>query len=120
VRKGEVEDHAIADLTLANGLHVRIACSWNLNAGQDAVIEAAFYGTKAGARMRNPNGSFFDFSAELFHGRDREVIATPPDQWGGRAAAEWVQKLDAGERFSGSTNGLLESARTLDRLYGRG
>jgi len=119
-REGEVEDYAIAELTLANGAHVRIACSWNLNAGQDAVIESAFYGTEAGARMRNSNGSFFDFTAELFHGRDREVIASPPDQWGGRAAVEWVEKLASGERFSGSANGLLETASTLDRLYGRG
>ena len=120
LRDDEVEDYATGELTLGNGAHVRIACSWNLNAGQDAVIEAAFYGTKAGARMRNANGSFFDFRAELFHGRDCETIAAPPDPWGGRAAVDWVDKLDAGARFAGSTTGLLENARTLDRLYGRG
>jgi hypothetical protein len=30
-----------------------------------------------------------------------------------------VRKLSAGERFAGSTTGLVETARTLDRLYGR-
>jgi hypothetical protein len=30
-----------------------------------------------------------------------------------------VHKLAAGERFSGTTEGLLETARVLDRLYGR-
>jgi hypothetical protein len=31
-----------------------------------------------------------------------------------------VTKLAAGERFAGTTKGLLETARVLDRLYGRG
>lgn len=33
--------------------------------------------------------------------------------------AEWVEKLAAGQRFAGSTDGLLETARVLDRVYGR-
>jgi len=117
VRADEVENYATGELTLANGTNVRIACSWNLNAGQDAVIDATFYGTDAAARMANRDGSFFDFSAELMRGRDRETLLEPPDDWGGRAAAEWVRKLAAGERFSGTTEGLLETARVLDRLY---
>lgn len=117
VREGEVEDYATGELTLANGVHVRLACSWNLSAGLDAVIEAKFYGTEGGAAVRNENGSFFDFTADLFKGRSAERIASPPDDWGGRAAAEWVRKLAAGERFAGSTAGLLETATALDRLY---
>ena len=120
VRDGEVEDYAVGELALANGVTVRIACSWNLSAGRDAVIDATLYGTDGGAQMRNENGSFFDFTADLFSGRDSQRIAAPPDDWGGRAAAEWVRKLAAGERFAGSTQGLLETARALDRLYGRG
>lgn len=119
VRPDEVEDYAIGSLSLADGTQVRIACSWNLDAGRDAVIEASFYGTGGGARMHNENGSFFDFSADRFKGRDAECIASPPDDWGGRAAAEWVRKLAAGLHFEGSTTGLIASARTLDRLYGR-
>jgi predicted dehydrogenase len=115
----EVEDYAAGGLTLANGVTARIACSWNLSAGRDAVIEARFYGTSGGAAMVNQNGSFFDFSAELFRGSNREPLTAPPDSWGGRAAAEWVIKLAAGERFAGTTAGLLETARVLDRLYGR-
>ena len=115
----EVENYATGELALANGVRARIACSWNLNAGSDAVIEASFYGTEAGAAMRNENGSFFDFSADLLKGRDRESLARPPDDWGGRAAADWIRKLASGERFAGSTDGLLETARVLDWLYGR-
>jgi predicted dehydrogenase len=117
---GEVENYATGELVLGNGVQARIACSWNLSAGRDAVIEASFYGTAGGAAMRNENGSFFDFSADLFRGQNSERIASPPDDWGGRAAAEWIRKLAAGERFEGTTSGLLETARVLDRLYGRG
>jgi predicted dehydrogenase len=119
VRDAEAEDYAIAQLSLGNGVTVRIACSWNLNAGQDAVIEASVTGTDGAAQMRNEKGSFFDFSADLLRGRERERIASPPDEWGGRAAVEWLRKLVRGERFSGSTKGLLETATVLDRLYGR-
>jgi predicted dehydrogenase len=117
VREGEVEDYAIGQFRLANGVTVRIACSWNLNAGADAVIEASFYGTKGGAQMRNDNGSFFDFTADLLKGRDAHRLAAPPDDWGGRAAVEWVRKLAARRRFAASTEGLLETTIVLDRLY---
>ena len=58
VQAHEVENYAAGEITLANGVHVRIACSWNLSAGQDAVIEASFYGPSGGAQMRNESGSF--------------------------------------------------------------
>ena len=119
VRPREVEDYAAGSLKLSNGAHVRIACSWNLSAGTDAVILAGFYGTEGGAEMRNENGSFFDFTAELFEGRQRRLLTSPPDDWGGRAGAEWIEKLAAGARFEQSTTGLLETARVLDTLYGR-
>jgi predicted dehydrogenase len=119
VRPNEVEDYAVGTLKLDNGCVVRIACSWNLSAGRDAVIEAAFHGTEGGARMANVNGSFFDFSAELLKGRDSIPIVSPPDDWGGRAAVEWARKLAAGERFAGTTSGLLETACALDLLYRR-
>lgn len=96
-----------------------IACSWNLSCGTDAIIRATFHGTEGSAEMRNEKPSFLNFTADLFKGRERQRLAAPPDEWGGRAAAEWVEKLAAGERFAGSTEGLLETARVLDRIYGR-
>jgi predicted dehydrogenase len=117
LRPGEVEDYAWGELMLSNEAQLRIACSWNLNAGRDAVIEARFHGTSASAEMRNVDGSFFDFAAELFKGRETRRVSSPPDEWSGRAAVEWVRKLAAGNGFSGSTTGLLQTARALDRLY---
>ncbi|HYE51630.1 MAG TPA: Gfo/Idh/MocA family oxidoreductase [Azospirillaceae bacterium] len=118
-RPDRVEDYAVATLGLADGAAVRLACSWRLQAGCDAVIEAAFYGTGGGVSLRNVNGSFYDFMAERFRGTARETLAVPPDAWGGRAAADWAARLAAGARFDPEAERLVEVARVLDRIYGR-
>jgi predicted dehydrogenase len=114
-----VEDYAIATLDLACGATVRLACSWKLQAGCDAVIAAAFHGTEGGAALRNVDGSFYDFVAERHRGTARETLATPPDAWGGRAAADWVARLAAGEGFDPAAERFGTVARVLDRIYGR-
>ena len=116
----QVEDHAVASFTLAGGTVVRLACSWRLHAGQDAQIEAAFYGTQGGAALRNVGGSFYDFQAEHFTGTQRHVLATPPEEWGGRAAAAWASQLRADRRFDPSADQLVAVARVLDRIYAHG
>ncbi len=116
---GEVEDYAVATLGLEGGRAVRLACSWRLQAGRDAIIEAAFYGTGGGAALRNVDGSFYDFVAERYHGTATETLASPPDAWGGRAAADWAKRLAAGERFAADADRLVDVARALDRIYGR-
>ncbi|WP_243371688.1 Gfo/Idh/MocA family oxidoreductase [Geotalea sp. SG265] len=116
---GMVEDYAVASLGTENGSIVRIACSWNLPAGQDAVIESTFFGTKGGARFSNINGSFYDFTAERFTGTSRETLSVPPEEWGGRAALAWVEQLQHGGAFSPATENLLLTAAALDAAYGR-
>jgi predicted dehydrogenase len=115
----EVEDYAVATVELANGALARIACSWHLQAGRDAVISADFYGTEGGASLRNVNGSYLDFTAERYRGTQREVLAVPPDAWGGRAAAGWAERLAAGARFDPDNEYLVTVADVLDRIYGR-
>jgi predicted dehydrogenase len=117
--RGKVEDFAVATLELADGSVIRLACSWRSPAGCDAIISAAFYGTEGGAVFRNVDGSFYDFTAERYRGTARETLATPPDAWGGRAAADWVKQLAAGARFDPAAERLVEVARVLDRIYGR-
>jgi predicted dehydrogenase len=114
-----VEDYATARIDLANGATLQLACSWRLPAGCDAVIEAAFYGTRGGAALRNVAGSFYDFTVERFHGTRRELLAGPPDAWGGRAAVDWASRLAAGGRYDPAVERLVGVAAVLDRVYGR-
>jgi predicted dehydrogenase len=113
------EDYATATIGVDGGTTVGLTCSWRVSAGRDAVIEAAFYGTGGGAALRNVDGSFYDFTAELYHGTARETLSSPPDAWGGRAAADWVRRLAEGERFDPACERLVEVAGVLDRIYGR-
>ncbi len=116
---GKVEDYAVATIELETGTVGRLACSWRLQAGRDAIISAAFYGTQGGAALRNVDGSFYDFVAERYRGTACEVLAAPPDAWFGRAAADWASRLASGERFDPQAEHLVAVSRTLDRIYGR-
>jgi len=118
-RLDRVEDYAVATLTLDTGAVVQLACSWRLQAGRDAVISAAFYGTAGGAALKNVGGSFYDFTAERYRGTATETLTRPPDAWGGRAAADWARRLGAGERFDPAAERLVDVAQALDRIYGR-
>jgi predicted dehydrogenase len=113
-----VEDFATATLDLESGASVSLACSWNLPAGQDAVISATFYGTAGGVQMRNVGGSFYNFVAERFDGTSRTSLVNPPDAWGGRAGVHWAERLGAGVRFDPDAERLEEISAVLDRIYG--
>ena len=114
-----VEDYALARLDLETGATVQLTCSWNLPAGRDAVIGATFYGTEGAAALTNVDGSFYDFRAERYRGTSRELLAEPPDAWGGRAAVEWAQRLASGAKYDPSTERLVDVAGALDRIYRR-
>lgn len=118
-RPGVVEDFALAQFDTACGATVRLACSWNLPAGRDAVIEAVFHGTHGAAAMRNVNGSFLDFTAEHFEGTRATVLATPPDDWGGRAAVHWARQLADGAGHDPAVARVAQVADVLDAIYGR-
>jgi predicted dehydrogenase len=119
VGRAAVEDCASALLVLEGGTAVQLACSWRLPAGRDCVIEAAFYGTEGGAALRNVDGSFYDFVVERYRGTTREVLATPPDAWGGRAAIAFAAALAAGRRFDPEVEGTVRVAEALDAIYER-
>jgi predicted dehydrogenase len=114
----EVEDYAAARLALGDGAAVTLSCSWNLPAGRDCVLEAAFYGSNGGAALRNVDGSFYDLRAERFDGTAVETLVEPPDDWGGRAIRDWARRLGAGNRFDPEVEHAVEVARTIDRIYG--
>ncbi|MGB8167920.1 MAG: Gfo/Idh/MocA family oxidoreductase [Chthoniobacteraceae bacterium] len=116
-RPDAVEDFATARLDLANGTVIQLACSWRLHAGREAVIEVAFHGTQGGAAMRNVGGSFVDFRAERFSGTNSEVIAEPPDEWGGQAAVAWARQLAVSRGYDPEVERQIEIAVALDAIY---
>src|SRR5690606_7322854 len=108
-----VEDYASVQWQTAEGASVRMACSWRLPAGCDAVIGAAFHGTGGGAALRNINGSFYDFQVERYDGTAATVLASPPDAWGGRALVDWAARLASDGRYDPSADHLLEVAQVV-------
>jgi predicted dehydrogenase len=116
-RSEGIEDYAAATLRTEAGTVIRLACSWRLPAGRDAVIEAAVYGTRGGAALRNVNGSFYDFVAERFVGTARQPLAEPPDAWGERAVLRWAEQLAAGGAFDPEVARLVDVAAVLDEIY---
>ena len=114
-----VEDYATARIDLSNGVALQLNCSWKLHAGCDAIIRAGFYGANGGVEFRNVNGSFYEFRAERFYGTRREALAEGPEDWGGRAAVDWLKRLAEGQTYDPAVEGLIDVARALDRIYGR-
>lgn len=112
------EDHAIAELALAGGPSVRLACSWWLPAGRDAEIGVDLWGTKGAARFRNVDGSFYDFVADRCRGTTTEQLVTGPDAWGGRAIVEWVESLSDGSSFDDEISGQVLVADVLEAIHG--
>ncbi len=116
-RKKDVEDFANVWMELENDVSAQLSCSWNLQAGCEAIIEATFYGTNGGLSLKNINGSFYDFQAFRFWGTKTEVIAAPPDDWGGRALIRWIRNLAADTGFNKEAECYLPSARVIDKIY---
>jgi len=115
-----VEDYAVARLDLEGGAAAEIACSWNLSTGCDAVIEVDFYGTNGSVSLRNVDGSYVDFIARHCRGRDEEIIAKPPDAWGGGAIVQWAERLRESGRFDASVREAVDVAEALDAIYSNG
>jgi predicted dehydrogenase len=114
-----LEDHAFAEIQFASGCTARLACSWRLAAGQDAVIEAAFYGTRGAAVLRNIDGSFYDFTVEQCTGTSRRSLARGPDAWGGRSLCAWARRLSVRPNFDHDAEHLRTVSAVVDAIYGR-
>jgi predicted dehydrogenase len=121
-----IEDFGAVEFRLANGAPVRMSCSWNFNAGRDAIIEVALHGTRAGAAWRNVNGSFYDFEVAVLRGSQQEIIGSnlsgeecAAEEWGARALETWLDRLQTDRRFDDETVSLLAGARLIDACYQR-
>jgi predicted dehydrogenase len=120
VEAADVEDFATARIDLENGATMQLACSWNLSAGRDCVINATFYGTKGAAAFRNVNGSFYDFVAERYEKTKTTTLTSPPDAWGGRAIVDWAERLSSSATFDPEVEHVVEVAEVLDAIYAGG
>lgn len=113
------EDYVSAQMVTQTGITIRLTCSWNLQAGQDAEIKAAYYGTQGSAIFSNVQGSFFDFETRLCRGTRNEIISQPPDDWGGRALIAWTKKIGEDDSFTEDAMQYYKVAKVLDRIYKR-
>lgn len=116
-RCNKVEDYAVATIDLENSCTVRLACSWNLQAGCDAVIKVTFYGTKSALSIQNVNGSFYDFSIHKNNKTSREMLYDAPDDWGGKAIVDWANKLKTDASFDKSIFHIKKVAEVIDLIY---
>jgi predicted dehydrogenase len=117
--KDFTEDYVTAQVLTSDDVLIRLVCSWTLNAGQEADIRASFYGTKGSALFYNIDGSFYDFETAIARGTKREIVSTPPDDWGGRALVSWTRELQESKLFRKSSFLYYNTAETIDRIYRR-
>jgi predicted dehydrogenase len=118
-RSPELEDFATAEISFANGLTARLACSWHLSAGCDAVISAVFQGTRGALRLRNLKGSFFDFATEELVGTQRQTLSECFGTWGGVGVCEWARRLASDPHFDPSAYRFEDVHSVIDAIYGR-
>jgi hypothetical protein len=85
--------------------------------GKTASSLPNFLGSRGGAAFHNVNGSFYDFVAERYEGTKRVHLVSPPDNWSGRAALEWVGHLQANEHFDVRNGDLVRVAEVLETIY---
>jgi predicted dehydrogenase len=111
-----VEDFATAELEVG-GAVARVSCSWFLPAGRDCAFEATAWGTEGTVSVTNVGGSFYDFRAERFAGTRRELLAEPPDAWGGRAIGDWARQLAADRSYDPAADELQGLADAIDAIY---
>jgi hypothetical protein len=83
------------------------------------VLEATFRGCDGAVSLQNVGGSFYDFGVELRRGTGAYAIVSPPDDWGGRAAVDWVRRLRAGAGFDPELRRLVDVADAVDRMLDR-
>jgi hypothetical protein len=98
---------------------VRLACSWWLAAGRDAVIELTLLGAGHALRIRNVGGSFYDFCAERLEGRQRHMLSQPGDDWRAGAITAWARRVGAGAGFDPEVQRVARVAGIIDCIYGR-
>jgi predicted dehydrogenase len=117
-RSNDVEDFACASLRQAGGAIIRLACSWQLHAGQGALIELALYGTRGGAAWRNVAGSFYDFEIHTQLRDRRTLLARDGGEWATGALRAWTGRLAQRQgQFQPEARQYAAAAAVIDSIY---
>jgi predicted dehydrogenase len=117
-RSNDVEDFACASLRQAGGAIIRLACSWQLHAGQGALIELALYGTRGGAAWRNVAGSFYDFEIHTQLRDRRTLLARDGGNWATGALRAWTGRLAQRQvQFQPEARQYAAAAAVIDSIY---
>ncbi|MGE5350477.1 MAG: Gfo/Idh/MocA family protein [Acidobacteriota bacterium] len=117
--ENSVEDYATARIDLEGDTTLNLSCSWRQSAGRDAVIEASFYGTEGGLSLKNLNGTFYDFKSERYRWTAHETLSEPPEDWGPKAALNWIEKLSQSTKYDSEIEHMIKVSEVIDRIYGR-
>jgi predicted dehydrogenase len=115
--KSTVEDFAEAGIELESGTMIKMASSWKISAGCNAVINWTFYGTNGTICIRNVNGSFYDFITEKYNGTSRIVLNKSPQNWGDMAIREWAKKVSRKNNFDSDIENVYQVASIIDTVY---
>jgi predicted dehydrogenase len=115
----KVEDFAAAQLTTEKGVVINLACSWHLSAGKDAIIKAEFYSKDNAAVWENVDGSFYNFKSMKMKGTSSELLYYGPDDWYGKAAADWSNKLTENKAYDSKIESAGYVAKIVDMIYQR-
>lgn len=113
------ENYATALLDLDTGVTVHLACSWNFSTGRNARIELTFYGTEGAGTFYNVDGSFTNFTSELFNGTHRHTLFNRSDDWAGRTVVSWASALARGGRYDPWVEGVADVAAAIDHILGK-
>jgi predicted dehydrogenase len=111
------EDYADATIELESGVTIRTACSWKISAGCDAVIKWVFYGSKGTLCVKNCNGSFYDFTTELYKWTSCKVLKCESKEWSQKAIREWANKVYENKQFDESVKEHKIISMILDSIY---
>lgn len=118
-RSPKLEDFATAEISFSTGSTARLACSWHLSAGCDAVIAAVFHGTRGTLRLRNLNGSFYDFATEDLAGTQQTLLGRCSGEWGAVGICDWVTRLACDPHFDPEAHRFEDVHSVVDAIYGR-
>lgn len=110
-------DFVLAQLDIPEGPTLRLCCSWSGDTDSQSECLIRVTCERGCLEMRNLGGSPSDFETRrLTGGATSQVLASPPDDWAGRAAMFWLDRLSQDNGFDHPCERLVDLASVLDNV----